>query len=64
MTPATPRKRVPASTLHVLTERHEALCTAYRSDLAPEVGMPSVRSTARALVRDRSVLDMYKSVRR
>lgn len=64
MTGETPRRRVPTSALHVLSERHEALCTAYRVDALPQVSMPSARETARAVVVKRAVLDMYRSVRR
>lgn len=64
MIDGTPRRRVPTSALHVLSERHEALCTAYRVDATPQVGMPSVMATARAVVTTRSVLDMYRSVRK
>lgn len=60
MSYATPRVVVPASTLALLAERHEVVCTAYRRGQAPEVNLPSIYRLARDVVRGRATLDLYR----
>lgn len=56
-----PRVLVPASTLVLLAERHEALCTAYRAGAAPSAELPSIYRLARDVVHRRASLELYRT---
>jgi len=52
---------VPASTLAILAERHEAICTAYRTGVATVAELPSVYRLARDVVHRRAPLELYRT---
>lgn len=61
MSYAAPRVIVPASTLAILAERHEAICTAYRTGVATVAELPSVYRLARDVVHRRAPLELYRT---
>lgn len=63
MIDGTPRKRVPATPLHIAVERHEAHVSAFRAGVEPVAEGPSLYRLALAVVNRRGALDLYRRTR-